>query len=435
MSLISRAFSVPGHLPPEVRVPARLLMYFYVCATVANVLSMGYSTFVLGLEQPIVLEMLRLSLLLITALNVGLARRGKLVLAAMLFGTALLGMSVFYTVLAGGMGAFVCMTMLPLVMLGFLPEKKPIFIMGAIFYITNISAHLWVSMTPTGIYPEPIYEFKVALMSYTIMMIATALITTLCSHINRVALNKISSSTQELNEARLLVKQRSKELGEAEVRAELTQRTKSRFLANMSHELRTPLNTIIGYADLLEEDFSAAHLPEVHLEDVQRIRSSGGQLLTLINDILDLSRIEAGKMPVVTGILQANTLFDGAYEFIVDRHTHDLPVTLPTWPSSKQLKLFTELNLRGDEQLLQKALAHVVLHRMLQGAVTIKATHTRDTLRIDCTLTERFTDEVHEQLCMLHPQLSQPIQAHLIELTGLDTRTLDETTSIIFPLA
>jgi signal transduction histidine kinase len=435
MNILKSAFTVPQNLPLEVRVPSRLLMYFYMCATVANVLSMGYSTFVLGFEQPLVLEVLRLAFLLITALNVVLARRGDLVLAAALFGSALLGMSMFYTTLAGGMGAFVCMTMLPLVMLGFLPEKRPIFIMGIIFYVANISAHLWVSLAPAGAYPEPLYEFKVALMSYTIMMIATTLVTTLCSHINQVALARISAGTQELNEARKLVKQRSQQLGEAEVRAELTQRTKSRFLANMSHELRTPLNTIIGYADLLEEDFSAARLSDVHLEDVHRIRASGGQLLTLINDILDLSRIEAGKMPVMTGILPAHTLMEGAYELIVARHGHDLPVTLPTWPSIEQIKALTGLNLRGDEQLLQKALAHMVLERMLQGTVTIKATRAQDALCVECTLTERFADEVHEQLRMLHPQLSQPIQAHLIELMKLDTHTLDETTSITFPLA
>jgi len=72
-------------------------------------------------------------------------------------------------------------------------------------------------------------------------------------------------------------------------------RAKSAFLANMSHELRTPLNAIIGYSELLSEEFVDAGQEEF-IPDVQKIIMSGKHLLNLINDVLDLSKIEAGKM-------------------------------------------------------------------------------------------------------------------------------------------
>ena len=75
-------------------------------------------------------------------------------------------------------------------------------------------------------------------------------------------------------------------------------RSKSRFLANMSHELRTPLNAILGYAEILAEEPEVAASPRA-LEDVGKIRYAGGHLLQLIGDLLDLSKIEAGRMEVV----------------------------------------------------------------------------------------------------------------------------------------
>jgi signal transduction histidine kinase len=74
-------------------------------------------------------------------------------------------------------------------------------------------------------------------------------------------------------------------------------RAKSTFLANMSHELRTPLTAILGYAEIMQEDLKQSSRPQM-LADVGHILGAGNHLLTVVNDLLDISKIEAGRMGV-----------------------------------------------------------------------------------------------------------------------------------------
>jgi signal transduction histidine kinase/CheY-like chemotaxis protein len=111
----------------------------------------------------------------------------------------------------------------------------------------------------------------------------------------RGANEQLKSRTGELENEILYRKRTQEELLKAKHAAEEANRAKSTFLANMSHELRTPLNAIIGYSEMLEEETRESGKSE-NVQDLRKIQSAGKHLLSLINDVLDLSKIEAGKM-------------------------------------------------------------------------------------------------------------------------------------------
>jgi signal transduction histidine kinase/CheY-like chemotaxis protein len=106
------------------------------------------------------------------------------------------------------------------------------------------------------------------------------------------AFNQMSGG---LRAAQAEISERQRELEVLTEQAQSASRAKSQFLANMSHELRTPMNAIIGYSEMLSDEAEDLGL-EQFIPDLNRIRTAGKQLLDLINDILDLSKIEAGKI-------------------------------------------------------------------------------------------------------------------------------------------
>jgi signal transduction histidine kinase/DNA-binding NarL/FixJ family response regulator len=107
--------------------------------------------------------------------------------------------------------------------------------------------------------------------------------------------DELKTRTLELEGEIVRRKEMQKELLNAKHAAEDANRAKSAFLANMSHELRTPLNAIIGYSEMLEEETHELGKVE-NVKDLQKIQGAGKHLLSLINDVLDLSKIEAGRM-------------------------------------------------------------------------------------------------------------------------------------------
>jgi signal transduction histidine kinase/CheY-like chemotaxis protein len=127
------------------------------------------------------------------------------------------------------------------------------------------------------------------------------------------------------------VKHRTSQLEEARDASETANKAKSTFLANMSHELRTPLNAILGYSEMLQEEAEDLGHKE-YLPDLSKINSSGKHLLGLINDILDLSKIESGRMTLYLEDIQLRQLVEDVSETVkplVAKNQNILTVDLP----------------------------------------------------------------------------------------------------------
>lgn len=122
---------------------------------------------------------------------------------------------------------------------------------------------------------------------------------------------RLDALMEEMNARDVVLADIMVKLKSAREAAEAASVSKSQFLASMSHELRTPLNAIIGYSEILHEE-AEADGRDSDLADIQRVLTAARQLLTLINDILDLSKIEAGRMDVSAGDFDVGALIQEA---------------------------------------------------------------------------------------------------------------------------
>jgi len=166
-----------------------------------------------------------------------------------------------------------------------------------------------------------------------------------------------------------IVAVRTRELAQAKEAAESADRLKSAFLATMSHELRTPLNSIIGFSGILEQEL-AGPLNDEQKKQLAMVSESAEHLLALINDVLDISKIEAGQLKVEAGAVEISPLLEKAVR------------TMKPLAEGKNLALDLEIDPEGGPVIADSRRVEQVLLNLLSNA--IKFTD-KGSVRVRCT--------------------------------------------------
>jgi two-component system, cell cycle sensor histidine kinase PleC len=162
---------------------------------------------------------------------------------------------------------------------------------------------------------------------------------------------------------------------EARRRAETANKAKSQFLATMSHELRTPLNAILGFSEVMSNEIMGPLENPTYREYTQNIHSSGAHLLNLINEILDLSRIEAGRYELHERAVSTSDILDDCQSLLrlraetkglklVEMYSNDLPLV---WADERAIR-----------QICLNLLSNAIKFTPRGGSVTIEACATQD---------------------------------------------------------
>lgn len=170
-----------------------------------------------------------------------------------------------------------------------------------------------------------------------------------------ISRDELGELTSELEHASQLLTQSAQEAHLARVEAEEASAAKSNFLSRTSHELRTPLNAILGFAQILEND-----LPEGRQKDsATLIHNAGQHLLKLINEVLDISRIESGDISMSMEVIALNLLLEEAYHYLKPlEKVRDITIETHFEPA---------LNVRADRQRLLQVILNLLANALKYG--------------------------------------------------------------------
>jgi signal transduction histidine kinase len=238
-------------------------------------------------------------------------RRGRVVGATLTFVWGSLAAIVPFVVLfpAAYPASIIAVAQVEAVGLWFLRGRALIATLVGMTAAAGLVAAIGAALSPSGTSVEKASVALLVLLSFALLSVVLGL--------NQARLRRALSETENARDTlEERVEARTAELGQtarqleaAKTAAEAATHAKSAFLANMSHELRTPLNSIIGFSDLVAEQLDA-QLSDSQRRYLRNVRESGEHLLELINDVLDISKVEAGRLELRPEALRLTSLLD-----------------------------------------------------------------------------------------------------------------------------
>jgi PAS domain S-box-containing protein len=209
---------------------------------------------------------------------------------------------------------------------------------------------------------------------------------------------ELAEVNRRLADQAVVLQARTAELENAKLAAEDASRSKSEFLANMSHEIRTPMTAILGFADMLATEGQADGKSATQLEWISTIRRNGEHLLSIINDILDLSKIEAGRMSVEATEVRPGSLITDVLRLMnISARAKGLSLSaefdgpLPSRVSSDPLRL---------RQILVNLVGNAIKFTA-SGSVTIRAGYDQGTSTLRFSVTDTGIGLTPEQRARL----------------------------------